>query len=176
MEDDKKLKLKSAMDQHGEYLIRFIYLYVRDWSIAEDLVQETFYNYYNKMDQFEHKASIKTYLTRIAVNKCHDYLRSWKNRRSFLTELFNHLPHNGRTPEEHLILMEQQSDLIKEIYNLSVKKREVLLLYYYQEMTISEIASVLSCSESVVKTRLSRARNDLKENINFEELEVNRPL
>ncbi|MGB6407863.1 MAG: sigma factor, partial [Planococcus donghaensis] len=100
---DKKLKdehIEQVMSAYGEYLMRLIYLYVKDWSIAEDILQEVFFTYYQKANQFEHRSSLKTYLSKMAINRCHDYLRSWKNKRIIFTETVGNLLSNSKSIEE----------------------------------------------------------------------------
>lgn len=164
--------LEEVMNAHGEYLIRMAFMYVKDWPTAEDIVQETFISYYKNLDQFQNRSTVKTYLTRILINKCHDHLRSWKNKKHFFTQLFNHLPAGNSTPEEWIIRTNTQSSIVNEIIKLPVKYREVILLYYYQELTILEISTVLGCPENTVKTRLSRARLQLKDKVDLESREV----
>ena len=62
----------------------------------------------------------------------------------------------------------ENTELFKKVMNLATKYREVILLYYYQDLKVNEIADVLKISESSVKMRLQRARTKLKEN--FEKL------
>ena len=66
----------AAMVEHTDYLLRIAYLYVKDWQSAEDIVQDTFLTYYAKFEQFAERSSLKTYLVRITINKCKDYLKS----------------------------------------------------------------------------------------------------
>lgn len=79
-------QMENVLDSYGEGLIRLAYLYVKDWQAAEDIVQETFLAFYQKSHQFENRSSLKTYLSKIAINKCHDHLRSWKNKRALFTD------------------------------------------------------------------------------------------
>ena len=69
---------KEIMETYSDYLLRIAYLYVKDWQVTEDIVQDTFLSYYVKYEQFEERASLKTYLVRITINKC----RNWNERRS----------------------------------------------------------------------------------------------
>ena len=73
--------IERVMNEHGEYLLRLSYMYVKDWAAAEDIIQDAFIRYFQHADQFEHRSSLKTYLTKITVNCCYDYLRSWKNKK-----------------------------------------------------------------------------------------------
>lgn len=90
----------EAMKAHSDYLLRIAYLYVKDWQVAEDIVQDTFLTYYLKFEQFEERSSLKTYLVRIVINKCKDYLKSWKYRKLTLTNQFfgskKKLPYNRK--------------------------------------------------------------------------------
>lgn len=163
--------LEQVMDQYGEYLIRFAYLYVKDWPIAEDIVQEVFIGYFQKANQFEQRSSLKTYLSKITINKCHDHLRSWRNKRSLFTGSISNLISGAKSPEEAYERQSGQATLMKKVLELPIKYREVILLYYYQELTGSEISRLLDCSENTVKTRLKRAKVLLKDQIDPREWE-----
>ena len=134
-------------------------------------MQEVFLAYYQKSSQFEERSSLKTYLSKIAINKCHDHLRSWKNKRSFLTESMGQLVSRSQTPEEAFDQQSAQTVLMAKVLELPIKYREVVLLYYYQEFTTKEISRLLSCSENTVKTRLRRAKVLLKDKIDSREWE-----
>ena len=71
-------EMNELMDIYSGYLLQINYTYVKNWTTAEDLVQESFIKFFRSSEQFREESSIKTYLTRIAINTCHDYLRSWK--------------------------------------------------------------------------------------------------
>ncbi|PSL36182.1 RNA polymerase sigma-70 factor (ECF subfamily) [Planomicrobium soli] len=164
-------QLKHVMDHHGEYLLRLAYLYVKDWPAAEDILQEVFLTYYQKADQFEQRSSLKTYLTKITINKCHDYLRSWKNKRSLFSEAIGNLISSSKSPEEAVEQQMGQTSLMREVLELPTKYREVLLLFYYQEFTSKEISQLLDCPENTVKTRLKRAKALLRDQVDPREWE-----
>lgn len=167
------IQFKKIMKENGEYLIRLAFYYVKNWSTAEDIVQEVFVTYCQKSDQFENRSSIRTYLAKITVNKCHDYLRSWKNKIYLYSNLLlGQSISNKESPEQLVINKDKNDMLIKEILEMSIKYREVILLYYYQEFTILEISKILNCSENTVKTRLSRAKSILKSKLEGIEWEV----
>ncbi|WP_422124515.1 sigma-70 family RNA polymerase sigma factor [Planococcus sp. X10-3] len=164
-------EMKNIMDSHGEYLIRLAYFYVKDWAAAEDIMQEVFISYYRKGDQFDNRSSLKTYLSKITVNKCHDYLRSWKNKRSLFSNSLGGLISNAKSPEDTYFQQTDQSNLTSKILELPVKYREVILLFYYQEFTSKEISELLECSENTVKTRLRRAKDLLRQKVDLREWE-----
>lgn len=171
---DKSLdeeQLNQIMDFHGEYLIRLAYFYVKDWSAAEDILQEVLITFYRKSNQFEHRSSLKTYLSKITINKCHDHLRSWKNKRSLFTESIGNLISMSKSPEEAYVQQAEHTNLTQQVMELPIKYREVILLFYYQEFTSIEISKLLDCSENTVKTRLRRAKGLLRDKIDPEEWE-----
>lgn len=163
--------LEEVMEEHGEYCLRVAYLYVKDWAIAEEIVQDVFFAYYRQRDRSEQRSSLKTYLVKITVHKSHDYLRSWKNKRHELFEKI-HIGANKRTPEMTLLAKDEQNTLTIALFALPITFREVIILYYYQELKVREIADILLCAENTVKTRLHRARKMLQSKLNPSDWEV----
>ncbi|MGE7914731.1 sigma-70 family RNA polymerase sigma factor [Lysinibacillus xylanilyticus] len=163
--------LAKIMDEHGEYCLRVAYLYVKDWAIAEEIVQDVFFAYYRQQERFEQRSSLKTYLVKITVHKSHDYLRSWKNKRHILFEKL-HMGVSKRTPEKNLLEKDERRIVTAALFELPINYREVIILYYYQELKVREIAEVLACTENTVKTRLRRARQILLEKLDKNHWEV----
>lgn len=147
--------IARLMKTHGSALLRLCYLYLKDLALAEDAVSETFLKAYKNLDGFQQKSSEKTWLTRIAVNTCKDCLRtSWFrriDRRITLQQL----------PEPAMEQQFQDDTVIKEIMALPRKYKEVILLRYYQQLEVKDIALTLGVPEGTVKSRLSRAKERL---------------
>lgn len=162
------LDIEEIINQHGDYLLRVAYLYVKNKATAEDIVQEVFISFYEKQEQYRQEASVRTYLVRITVNRCHDYLRSWKHKRVRLFETVKGKITNN-TPERKMIQRMERRHLVEALFTLTITYREVIILYYYEEMTTVEIAQLLNCPESTVRTRLRRARKQLENRmVNYE--------
>lgn len=159
---------REVMENYSDYLLRIAYLYIKDWQVAEDIVQETFLSYYVKFEQFEERASLKTYLVRIVINKCKDYLKSWKYRKLTLTNQFFGTKKDAATAIQN----EERLDIANAVLSLPIHLREVIIHYYYEELSVLEVASLLSLSDNTVKTRLRRARQLLKEQLSQDEWEV----
>nr|WP_218628018.1 sigma-70 family RNA polymerase sigma factor [Sporosarcina sp. E16_8] len=157
-------KIEEIIAEHGDYLLRVAYLYVGNSETAEDIVQDVFIAFYEKRDQYRGEASLRTYLVKITVNRSHDYLRSWKNKRIMLFEKVKGRSTN-HTPERAMLEIAEKQELVDALFTLSINYREVLILYYFQEMTTVEIAKLLKCPESTVRTRLERARKQLENRI-----------
>ncbi len=156
-QNEKDSLLQAAMDQHGDYIKRLIYTYVKDLPKTEDLAQEVFIKFYKSLDAFEGRSSIKTYLYRIAVNECQNYLKSWHYKKFEVTEkVKNWLKRDSF--EADFLQQEQNQSIGALVNSLPIKYREVIWLYYYVELSIADIAEVLKCSPNTVKTRLARGR------------------
>ncbi|KQL50924.1 RNA polymerase subunit sigma [Heyndrickxia shackletonii] len=168
--DEKERHLNEAMDQHGDYLKRLIFTYVKDIQKTEDIIQEVFIKFYKNLDRFEGRSSIKTYLYRIAVNECQNYLKSWHYRKLVVTEKMK-IWKNYDSVEVEYIQKEQNQNIAEVVSTLPVKYREVIWLYYYVELSITEIADVLNCSANTVKTRLARGRKLAKLTMEESDLE-----
>ena len=163
-------ELKDIMNHFTEPLLRISYGYVKDLHTAEDIVQEVFIKFYHQPHQYEERGQLKAYLAKMTVNKSKDYLRSWTYRKIQLQNKWR-TPSLSRNVDE-LVRKDEQSLVGNAILELPLKQREVLIHFYFNDMTISEIAKVLSIPESTVKTRLTRGRELLRHRLNGIEWEV----
>ena len=149
-------KLYQMIDKYEKDLIRMCCAYLRDLSMAEDAVQETFLKAYKGLDSFKENSSEKTWLIRIAINVCNDMRRnSWFR---FIDQKID--------VERLQIPKWEQNDvsisLMMEIMRLPRKYMEAILLYYYEDMKVAEIAEMLGISDTVISRRLKKAREMLK--------------
>lgn len=132
------------------------FLYLKDHAMAEDAVQETFLRAFRHQDDFQGKSSVKTWITRIAINVCKDLLTDpWARHRSGEDLPDEASPEPSFSSEDRYVIS-------GKIANLPPKYKEVILLHYYQELKLSEIAEILGESEATIKTRLKRARDMLR--------------
>ena len=168
MLDSQELAFQQAVEEHTEYLLKIAFLYVKDWPTAEDIVQEVFLTYYEKFEQFEKRSSLKTYLIRMTINKCKDYLKSWRYRKQSLTTNFFMSKQDRRRVVEYA----ERLDIANAVLDLPIHLREVVIHYYYEEQSVLEVAQLLAVSDNTVKTRLRRARQLLKEKLSSDEWEV----
>lgn len=155
------MEIEGVISEHSDYLLRVAYLYVKNRATAEDIVQDVFISFYEKHEQFRGEASLRTYLVKMTVNQSHDYLRSWKNRSLVLFEKVTGMS-TSWSPERALVEQVEKRELVDALFLLSVTYREVLILYYFEEMTTVEIAKLLNCPEATIRTRLQRARKQLE--------------
>ncbi|WP_419959316.1 sigma-70 family RNA polymerase sigma factor [Psychrobacillus sp. BM2] len=162
--------LKELMFQYTEPLIRLAYYYVKDLQAAEDIVQEVFIKFYHNQLHYEERGELKGFLTKMTINKSKDYLKSWAYRKIQLqNKLFSHA---GKRNLDELVKKDEQAIIGEAILKLPLKQREVLIYFYFNEMTITEIAHILSIPEGTVKTRLRRGKELLKSLLKGIEWEV----
>lgn len=152
--NSRDLWLQTAVQEYGDSLLRLCFLYLKDLHLAEDAVQDTFLRAYSSFERFRGECAFKTWLSRIAINVCKSYLRRpW--RMVSTAEI-------GEPAYEDVL---HDDTVLRAVSGLRVKYREVILLYYYQELSCREIAQMLHLRESTVTARLSRARAELKEQL-----------
>lgn len=152
-------EMVRLISQYGNDLLRLCTLYLKDKMLAEDALQEVYLKVWKNYAGFSGRSQEKTWLTRIAINVCKNYLRSPWNRKVSVGELPEIL---GKNPDEFQHT-EEALDLTNAILKLKDKYRVVILLYYYEELSVEEIAQILGCNKNTVLTRLKRGRDACKE-------------
>ncbi|MGY4795917.1 sigma-70 family RNA polymerase sigma factor [Lysinibacillus fusiformis] len=164
--------LEKLMIDYGNELVRLAFSYVKDAEIAKDMVQNTFIKCYKSLDSFRFDAQIKTWLYRITINECKDYLKSWNYKMVHVKSFINETAKSILPSTEKTVLDKYNNEEIKDtIFSLPKVYWEVVYLYYYDSLTTDEIANVLDVSVNTVKTRLRRAKQRLESMI--KEAEVN---
>lgn len=163
-------QLEQFIYEHGEELLRLAYTYVKKREIAEDIVQDVLLKAFEQHEQFLGNASYKTYLYRLTINRCYDYFRSWSYRNTIVTEHFNKLVKRNKALTKVDYAPEANTNLGECLLELPYKYREVLVLYYYKDFTLEEIAALLSISINTVKTRMVRGRKRLKNMLKEDDL------
>ncbi|MGA4721150.1 sigma-70 family RNA polymerase sigma factor [Fictibacillus nanhaiensis] len=160
--DHREEQLKPIINQYGESILRLCYSYVKDQAISEDILQDTMLTVYLHMDDLREKQAIKSWIYRIAINKCKDYLKSWHYKQLRLSQILSFTASNEKSVELKLIIQDETEQLVQEIMKLKPKYREVILLFYYEELSLQEIEQVLKLKSTTVKSRLYQARQILK--------------
>ena len=154
-------ELSRMMETYGAMPTGTCTVLLGDRHLAQDIVQETFIRAYKKMDSFrgERPESEKAWLTRIAVNLCRDEKRkSWFRLRE-----------RAKPIDMTAIPMEDATEEARELYAavqaLPKKYREVILLYYYQDLTAQEIAAIFHQATGSIYRKLSVAQQMLKKTL-----------
>ena len=151
----------AAAEQYQDMVYRIALSALGNAADAEDAVQEVFLKLYRQSAP-PAGDSLRYWLIRVTVNHCRDLLRSpWRKRRVSLSEL----PSDAADSAEPVFCREEQWELYRAVMALPEKYRTVVHLFYYEELSVREIAALLRLSQSAVTTRLSRARAILKERL-----------
>ncbi|MFC0188639.1 sigma-70 family RNA polymerase sigma factor [Fictibacillus aquaticus] len=153
--------LHLLMDEYGEEIKRLVFTYTKNWAQSEDIAQEIFLSVYKNLDSFREQSNIKTWIYRIAINKCKDYVRSWHYKRTVITDIiFSNETEDS--PETVYLYSEQKQMVSKLILQLPIKYREVIVLYYFKDLTMEEASAALEMNVNTLKSRLRRAKNILE--------------
>src|SRR5271170_7503820 len=160
------------LQKYRSPLINFLFRMVHDRSTAEDLAQEVFLRVYRAREKYNPSAKFTTWLFRIATNLALNSLRD--NRHQRMEVSFDapaddeedvrprQLPGRDKRIDEHMIESERAQFIRRAIATLPEKQRVAVLLHKYEEMDYNEIAKVLECSESALKSSLFRAYETLR--------------
>ena len=147
---------EALIDAYGDELLRLCLLYLGDRQLAEDAFQETMVKAWRALPDFRGESGAKTWLFHIAVNTCRDMLRSgWMRMRKSSVPL-EVMPELAGQEDGHL------RELTASVLALPGKYREIIVLFYYKQMKIREIAEALHMPMASVSSRLRRARAMLK--------------
>lgn len=150
-------RLGQMVRRYEKDLLRICCVYLKDVSLAEDAVQETFLRAYKHMESFRGESGEKTWLISIAVNVCRDMRRSAWFRYMDRSVDLDALQISAEAISNTKIA------LMQEIMRLPRREMEAVLLYYYADFPIREIARTLHISEPAVSKRLTKARHVLKD-------------
>jgi len=154
--------IETLIRQYGNDVLRTAFMYVKDSNTAEDIFQDVFLKVNQKISTFEGNSSIKTWIIRITINTCKDYIKSAWNRKvvPMMEYQEDAIISDG---DYDAVERQDTNDLVKKtVLSLPDKYKDVVLCVYFQEMTIIEAASVLHIAEGTAKSRLSRARQKMK--------------
>lgn len=177
--DIKSLKAKDEeafrqmVEAYGKDIFNLCLNIVTQTEDAEDIAQEAFIEAFNNIDSFREDAQLRTWLYRIAINKCYDYLR-WKKRKkrfAILQPLFNkedepiEIPSNFQHPGITLDNKETAKVLFAAVESLPDNQQTAFVLYEMQGMEYKEIAETMSLSISAVEALLFRARTALRKKL-----------
>ena len=150
--------VEAMYHEHGRGLVHMVRLFVDDRNAAEDLVQEAFIRLARSAHKIEDDRKAAAYLRSIVLNLARDH-----NRRG-LVSLRHRLPLDDRqaSVEDEVVLAEDQQQVVDALRELPRRQRDCLILRYYDELGIDDIADTLSISRNSVKTHLTRGIHALE--------------
>lgn len=151
---------RQIVEEYGNRLLRTCYLILKDREEAEDVVQETFIKVFQKVETFKEKSGLYTWIYTIALNLSRDRLRKKQDIIMIEDEWISN------NDVESYVEKNINKDILRnELFNMNSLYREVLVLFYFEELSIKEISNLLNEKEGTIKSKLSRGRNILKESL-----------
>lgn len=152
--------LEALIERYQRSLYAAAFNICRNSEDANDAVQDTFIQYYTSGKEFRDEEHLKAWLLRVAVNRAKDIARSfWRRNKISIEEYAEEIPFENQEDRE----------LFEAVMKLPEKYRDVIHLYYYEELSVKEIAGILGASQGSVKMRLSRGRSFLRDVFKEEE-------
>ncbi len=160
------------LEKHRNSVIHFLYRMIQNQAIAEELAQEVFLRVYRSRDRYEASAKFTTWLFRITTHLALNHVRD--RRKDKLHDSLDEktedsaprqLADRVANVEERMLRDARLGEIRQAIEQLPEKQRGAVLMHKYQDMEYSQIASVLGCSESAVKSLLFRAYEALRQRL-----------
>jgi RNA polymerase sigma-70 factor (ECF subfamily) len=150
--------ISAVVEKYSDTLLRLCYTYVKNTADAEDITQDVFLSLIKREAPFESSEHEKAWLLRLAINKCKNHLKSgWIRHSTPLDEtLSENIPDDNFTGE---------NSVLEAVMALPEKYRTPIHLFYYNELSIKEIAAAIGKKEATVGTLLSRGRKLLKDSM-----------
>ncbi|EEM49112.1 RNA polymerase sigma-70 factor, ECF subfamily [Bacillus thuringiensis serovar pakistani str. T13001] len=120
--EDKEDLIDEIMNKYGQEVLQLVYSYVNNKEVAEDLTQDIFVKCYKSLHTYKGNSNLKTWLWRIAINHCKDYLKSWYNKKVIVTEDdFTYMESQKESVEQIVIQSAEDSRLASAVMNLPIK-------------------------------------------------------
>lgn len=143
--------IDEVLKEYADMVYRIAFSRTNNRMDADDVLQDVFVRYITCKTVFHDREHVKAWLIRAAVNCSKSLLRSaWFRRTTGLKE-------------DILTYMDEQDSVYPAVMKLPAKYRTVIHLYYYEDLSVSQIGEILRRKESTVKSHLHRGRNLLRE-------------
>lgn len=146
----------ELIKMHKTYLYKIAFSYVKDEQRALDILQECIYKSFLNIDKLKHPQFFKTWITKILINVAITYIKKERQVVYLDNEVLD-------KPQAVSIQIEDKLDLYDAIDCLREKYKTVIILKYFNDMSIDEIASIMDIPSNTVKSHLKRAKDELRE-------------
>ena len=155
------------------YKQRYMQVYILALSIlkdpdkAEDVLQDTFISVYNKIDTLKEAAAFPTWLFRIAINHCKSLMRKREEmifKEGDYVDTFDIIDEKNERifPVSYLEQKEKKAFIMALVNDLPIQQRTALFLFYYNDLSIKEIAQIMGANENTIKNRLFLSKRKIK--------------
>ncbi|MEJ2544731.1 MAG: RNA polymerase sigma factor [Calditrichaceae bacterium] len=153
----------TLMERYQNLIFKIAYSFGKNKENAMDISQNIFLKAYQKLNTLKGQNSFKAWLSRIAYHEGINWTRKHKSAIQYESiETTNEPESNLPSREDELLANEYRHELMQSLFSLNTNYRLAVVLRYYQNMSIKEIAATLKCSEGVVKNMLFRSLQRLR--------------
>lgn len=166
--------MRHAMDLHGDTVYLVALGQTRSRIDAQDVTQDVFLRLLTSKTEFADEEHLHAWLLRVTVNRCHELYRSpWHKRMASSDEISAAIPSADLDPAEAAVNALEQNPVWAALKALPEKLRVVALLHYVEEYPTETIARIVGCPPATVRTRLHRARSQMKRHLESMGMEGN---
>jgi len=165
--DDSSFAL--LLERHRGPVVHFLYRMVQNQAVSEELAQEVFLRVYRSRSTYEPTAKFTTWLFRIATHVALNSIRDGKKEKGHESldvetsdGMERQVADSQPTVEQELVQNVKRREVRQAIEALPAKQRAAVLMHKYEGLDYAQIAAVLSCSESAIKSLLFRAYESLR--------------
>lgn len=159
---ESKPDIERLISEYSKALMRLCYMFLKDAHIAEEAAWDTLYRAYRGYSRFRGESSEKTWITKIAINVCKNYMRKASYKEVAGSD---YISLSYASEEEALAEFRglEAIELLNSVFSLPEKYRQVILLRYYEQMSVAEISKILKEKQNTISVRIRRAQDLLKE-------------
>lgn len=150
----------ACVEKYLKMVYRISFHYFGNREDAEDVSQDVFIKLYSSKISTENDEEIKAWLIRVTTNTCHSFFRNpFRRKRTEIDE--NELENIVDTGSSEQDIINRKV-IMDAVMSLSEHYRIIVCLFYYEEYSIGQISNILRIKETTIQTRLSRARDKLR--------------
>ena len=168
VQNNKKKYFENLFSEIYKTIYYLSYKFLNNAAEAEDVSQDIVLYIYNHIDELKTPEGFNKWMNRIIYNKCKDHVRKLSNRREDDFQEKEGIKEEiglQNSPEKVIQKKEKNQFVLEIIEDLPTKQKEVVLLYYYQQLTAQEIATVLACSLPSIQNRLHKAKKSIRDRV-----------
>ncbi len=142
--------INHTIEIYSDTIYKVALSYTKNKDTAEDILQDVLIKYMTDSTDFESEVHKKAWLIRVTINECNKFYRSiWNSRKITLEDIYPF-----HEPDKH--------DVFYAVMELPTKYRLLIHLFYYEELSVTQIGTILNLNENTVRSRLHRGRKILK--------------
>jgi len=168
LKDRNEATFKFIYNSFKEKIYRTACMLTNDPIISQDILQDVFIQVYTKINKLNHPEAFESWLYKITVNFSLKYMKKCKAHPLVLNEevLKEIIETNiSYLPEDITLQTELTNSLLTHVYELPADKKTTIILYYYNNLPIKDIAQIMNCSEGTVKSRLFNSKKMLEKKL-----------